>query len=141
MDPNMSELSNDIDDEDTLPMYGYIDKHKLKNNKPNMISIKLIMDRNLKKTERQQSGDTLPKITELNEADSLDEVATESKQTDLEDTVEMKANQLLRLTHVHLDRECIGEIDNLAEYLDDVTHLFLQHNLIERIENLEFLHK
>ena len=47
------------------------------------------------------------------------------------DRFEMKAKQLLKLTHIHLDREQIGEIDNLAEYLgSDVTNLYLQSNLI-----------
>ena len=52
---------------------------------------------------------------------------------------EEQAEKLLRLTHIHLDRENIVMIDSLAEYLGPITNLYLQHNLIERIENLEFL--
>jgi Leucine-rich repeat (LRR) protein len=52
---------------------------------------------------------------------------------------EEQAEKLLKLTHIHLDRENIVMIDNLAEYLGPITNLYLQHNLIERIENLEFL--
>lgn len=50
-------------------------------------------------------------------------------------------HSLLRLTHVHLDRSRIDEIDNLAEYLNNtgLTHLYLHHNRIGRIENLDFL--
>ena len=52
---------------------------------------------------------------------------------------EEQAEKLLKLTHIHLDRENIVMIDNLAEYLGPITNLYLQHNLIERIENLDFL--
>ena len=82
----------------------------------------------------------------LKEVGENDEMAHESSDDEeqkqsYEDVAELKASQLLRLTHVHLDREHIGEIDNLDTYLGDVTHLYLQHNLIKRIENLEFLHR
>ncbi|XP_002736362.1 uncharacterized protein LOC100371877 [Saccoglossus kowalevskii] len=47
---------------------------------------------------------------------------------------------LMKLTHIRLDRENIDEIDNL-EMLGPVTNLYLQHNIISRIENLESLHQ
>lgn len=137
----MSNLNSDLINEqlnyDNQPdMYGYIDKHKLKNNKPNTITIKMIMDRNLKKTAKS--------ITDSGSAKTIEEETNGNppkNENVQEDIAEMKANQLLKLKRVHLDREKIGEIDNLAEYLGDVTHLYLQHNLIEKIENLEFLSK
>jgi len=50
------------------------------------------------------------------------------------------AGELLKLSHVRLDRERIGEIDNL-DCLGPVTNLYLQNNEIRRIENLEVLPK
>ncbi|KAJ8024738.1 Leucine-rich repeat-containing protein 46 [Holothuria leucospilota] len=47
-------------------------------------------------------------------------------------------DKLLRLTHVRLDRENIGEIDNL-EILGPTTNLYLQQNYIKKIENLDSL--
>lgn len=124
------------------PLYGFIDKTKLKNNRPNSITIKMIMDRNLKKTEKKPDVNTaMNKIKEEVEEKISNLSDQEDRNNDYADVAEMKANKLLKLTHVHLDREKIGEIDNLAEYLGDVTHLYLQHNLIKEIDNLEFLNK
>jgi len=50
------------------------------------------------------------------------------------------AAELLELSHVRLDREQIGEIDNL-DCLGPVTNLYLQKNEIRRIENLDVLPK
>ena len=71
--------------------------------------------------------------------------ATPKEQTDADlkaiksAKAEEQAEKLLKLTHIHLDRENIVEIDNLAEYLGPITNLYLQYNLIKKIENLEFL--
>src|SRR5579883_1788178 len=56
-------------------------------------------------------------------------------------TSEATVDSLLKLTHVRLDRCRIDEIDNLAEYLNHtgLTHLYMHHNRIRRIENLDFL--
>ena len=144
----MSSLNYDLhqsedDDEENPHMYGFVDKHMLKDkNKPNSITIKMIMERNLKKTVRPNTtSDPIGNTEELSDVDEYVDTSKNKKARDYEDIAELKANQLLKLTHVHLDRENIGEIDNLAEYLGDVTHLYLQHNLIDKIENLEFLHK
>lgn len=48
------------------------------------------------------------------------------------------AAELLKLSHVRLDRERITEIDNL-DCLGPVTNLYLQNNEITRLENLEVL--
>ncbi|CAH1238239.1 LRRC46 [Branchiostoma lanceolatum] len=47
---------------------------------------------------------------------------------------------LMKLTHLRLDRENIGEIDNL-ECLGPITNIYLQQNKIKKIENLESLTK
>lgn len=44
-----------------------------------------------------------------------------------------------KVSHIRLDRENIGEIDNLELLGERVTNLYLQVNLIEKIENLECL--
>lgn len=142
--------STEMDNDTAPPLYGFIDKHELKNNQANTITIKMIMDRNLKKalpiesvgTAKKQSlgHQQLGTLTEVGDEDGQMSDAEEKRQN-YADVAELKANQLLGLTRVHLDRENIGEIDNLDTYLGDVTHLYLQHNLIKRIENLEFLHK
>ncbi|PIK56688.1 hypothetical protein BSL78_06410 [Apostichopus japonicus] len=51
---------------------------------------------------------------------------------------EQLIHKMLKLTHVRLDRENIGEIDHM-EVLGPVTNLYLQQNFIEKIENLESL--
>lgn len=116
----MNEETNGIieEPENLDDLYDYFHKTILskKNVKPQKITIKLIMDRNL-----------------TNKTDS--NISEDSKQ---EDNIEIKANKLLQLTHIHLDRENIDEIDNLVEYLGDITNLYLQHNLIKKIENLDF---
>lgn len=78
---------------------------------PQKITLKLIMERNIKQDDLI---------------------------SDAEDKIESKAKKLLKLTHIHLDRENIDEIDNLVEYLGDIRNLYLQNNLISRIENLDF---
>ena len=54
----------------------------------------------------------------------------------------MKADEIaeavMKLSKVHLEDECIEEIDNL-EALGTVTHLYLQRNRLEDIRNLESL--
>jgi len=136
-------MSDEEDLQEHPEMYGFIDKAKLKNNKPSTITLKLIMERNLKKTQPVRPAREL--LSDVNEDSATDDETDESTRAknnrDYTDIAELKASQLLKLTHVHLDREQIGEIDNLAEYLGDVTHLYLQQNLIEKIENLEFLHR
>lgn len=87
---------------------------KKQDSMPKKICLKIIMERNLKNID--------PKTNNNNN----------------QDEIEIKANQLLKLTHIHLDREGIDEIDNLVEYLGDIRNLYLQHNLIRRIENLDF---
>lgn len=146
---NETEAANTELELDTAPsLYGFVDKHELKNKKANTITIKMIMERNLKKSsptdsvsKKQSLGhQQLGTLREAGNEDGPMSEAEESKQS-YDDVAELKANQLLGLTRVHLDRENIGEIDNLDTYLGDVTHLYLQHNLIKKIENLEFLHK
>lgn len=88
------------------------------------ITLKLIMDRNL---------------SNIKFAKSL-QMRIHSENGGGGDVAEMKAKELLKLTHIHLDRERIEEIDNLAEYLGNITHLYLQSNLIKRIDNLDFFH-
>jgi hypothetical protein len=126
--------SEDQEDTTELDLYGYNDKNVLKFKNPQSISIKLIMDRNFPKdTENAINGST------IKEEDESHSTSAELVNKSIEDELDIKAKKLLKLTHVHLDRENIGEIDNLAEYLNDVTHLYLQHNVIKKIENLEFL--
>ena len=94
---------------------------------------------------RPKSGDlneqtiTLKMIMRRNLVDAGKNTYENKK--DVLQAADSKAEQLLKLTHIHLDRENIGKIDNLAEYLGPVTNLYLQHNLIKRIENLELLGK
>ncbi|CAF1084856.1 unnamed protein product [Brachionus calyciflorus] len=100
----------EIDKESLFDYY----KKTIKNDiNPKKITLKLIMDRNIKENEL--------KDTENND-----------------DKIESKAKKLLELTQIHLDRENIDEIDNLVEYLGDIRNLYLQNNLIRKIENLEF---
>ncbi len=127
--------SEDQEDTTELDLYGYNDKNVLKFKNPQSISIKLIMERNFPKdTENANNGSSIKE-----EEDESLSTSAELVNKSIEDELDLKAKKLLKLTHVHLDRENIGEIDNLAEYLNDVTHLYLQHNVIKRIENLEFL--
>ncbi|XP_062588425.1 SH3 domain-binding protein 5-like [Saccostrea cucullata] len=46
---------------------------------------------------------------------------------------------LQKITHLRLDRENISDIDGLELLSDKVTNIYLQHNQIRRIENLECL--
>jgi hypothetical protein len=94
--------------------------------KDQKITLDLILKRNLSNNKELRKESTKSNETVQEESEPADEI-------------ELQAEKLLKLTHIHLDRERIGEIDNLAEYLGDVTHLYLQQNLIRRIENLEFL--
>ncbi|RNA22986.1 leucine-rich repeat-containing 46 [Brachionus plicatilis] len=104
-----------MDRQEKETILDYYDKTEAQQNDlaPKKISLKLIMERNLKNLDF--------KTDQVND-----------------DKVEIKANQLLKLTQIHLDRENIDEIDNLVEYLGDIRNLYLQHNLIRKIENLEF---
>lgn len=95
--------------------------HKENEIKEQTITLKMIMRRN------------------LTEASSVKKTFENKK--DVLQAADNKAEQLLKLTHIHLDRENIAKIDNLAEYLGPVTNLYLQHNLIKKIENLELLNK
>jgi Leucine-rich repeat (LRR) protein len=88
-----------------------------------------------KKPDKQQIG--LQLIIKRN----LGEIRMRSSTINRSHHVNIHAQNILKLTHVHLDRENINLIDNLAEFLGPVTNLYLQHNLIEKIENLEFLTK
>jgi hypothetical protein len=127
-------ISNEeLIEEAELEFYGYNnDKNSLKFKKPQSITLKLIMERNYPKdTENRSIGAT------VNEEDETK--SSELFNKSIEDELDLKAKKLLKLTHIRLDRENLGEIDNLAEYLNDVTHLYLQHNIIKKIENLEFL--
>ncbi len=129
-------------------MYGFVDSKTSKaNQKPRKITLKLILDRNLNEESRSILKSEYERKFNVNQkqlTNSLDtdeEPEEDDEETKTADKAEKKAMQLLKLTHIHLDREQICEIDNLAEYLGDVTNLYLQGNLIRRIENLEFLHK
>lgn len=134
-------LENDIEKlnlnetEESNDLYGFMD-NKYKNLKPKKITLKLILERNLNMETRDNFKTEYKDKFEFDQQESNDddEEATTDK-------AEIKARKLLKLTHIHLDREQIDEIDNLAEYLGDVSNLYLQGNLIKRIENLEFLHK
>nr|XP_018669222.1 leucine-rich repeat-containing protein 46 isoform X2 [Ciona intestinalis] len=55
-----------------------------------------------------------------------------------EEDNEKITEDLLKLTHVRLDREKISEIENL-ECLGNVTNLYLQSNVISKISNLDCL--
>ena len=115
---NKLNLNQFDDDFENLSGYGYGSKTSNRNkNKPQKITIKLIMDRNITKTIQ-------------------DKISAEC--TSKLESVNLKAKYLLKLTRIHLDRERIDELDNLAEYLGDITNLYLNVNLISRIENLEF---
>jgi hypothetical protein len=104
---------NDNGEED-FTLYGL----SLKDEKiPQKITLKLIMDRNLTKSIQDKI---------ISSSNSKEEAA------------ELKAKALLKLTHIRLDREKIIEIDNLTEYLGNITHLYLNVNQVRRIENLDF---
>ncbi|XP_074659332.1 leucine-rich repeat-containing protein 46-like [Tubulanus polymorphus] len=57
----------------------------------------------------------------------------------LSNSQEKLLNALDKVTHVRLDRENISRIDNLELLGKNVTNLYLQANLIVKIENLECL--
>ena len=129
---NLKLNKDDFDNEDSQ-LYGYVNKNKSKSKKPQAITLKLIMDRNYPlQNDDIADPNVIKEEDESNDASSL-------VNKSIEDALDMKAKRLLKLTHIHLDREQLGEIDNLAEYLHDVTNLYLQHNLIKKIENLDFL--
>jgi Leucine-rich repeat (LRR) protein len=112
--------------EATSDLYSY----KQKTPEKQEITMQLIIKRNLISTKTNptlmlSSRSVTPKDEDVRMAKSI--------------KAEEQAEKLLKLTHIHLDRENIVMIDNLAEYLGPITNLYLQHNLIERIENLEFL--
>ena len=48
-------------------------------------------------------------------------------------------SELNQVKRIRLDRENIGEIDGLELLSSNVTHLYLQKNIIQCIENLEYL--
>ncbi|XP_060554900.1 leucine-rich repeat-containing protein 46-like [Ruditapes philippinarum] len=60
---------------------------------------------------------------------------TEAQKGDQDEIVEA----LNQITHLRLDRERIGEIDSLELLGDMCTNIYLQHNRIEKIQNLECL--
>ncbi len=95
------------------------------------ITIQLIINRNLISTKSNPTILLSSRSTLKDDDDDL-KAARSAK-------AEKQADMLFKLTHIHLDRENIFEIDNLAEYLGPITNLYLQHNLIRKIENLEFL--
>ena len=141
---DLNENADDLTEGDNN-MYGYVDKTKSKETlQPRVITLKMILDRNLNQESRAILKSEYEKRFEsinLPQATNILESEEEEQDSVKADKAEQKAMQLLKLTHIHLDREQIGEIDNLAEYLGDVTNLYLQGNLIKRIENLEFLTK
>jgi Leucine-rich repeat (LRR) protein len=104
----------DVEETDLYGLKPYFDRKA--NKKPQKITIKLIMDRNLTQVLQERIN-----------AESISR----------EEAAEIKARELLKLSRIHLDRERIDEIDNLVEYLGNVTHLYLNVNLITKIENLE----
>ena len=108
-------------------LYGFTEQpHK----KQQSISLKLIIDRNF-------NDNLFKKLSVSNEEQN--QIIKDSIDSERLDEKDLKAKQILKLTHIHLDRENITEIDNLVEYLgSNVTHIYLQHNLIKKIENLEF---
>lgn len=135
-------MANNFEKENTdlLELYGYVDKNFSKNdNKPKTITLKMIITRNLNTDKRADFKAEYAVKFDLNDQILI---SNDGESDEINDRFEMKAKQLLKLTHIHLDREQIGEIENLAEYLgSDVTNLYLQSNLIKQIENLEFLNK
>ena len=130
--------TNEKEEEETTQLYG-LNVAKVKDIKPRSITLKLIIDRNLNIKSRENFENEYKNKFEFNKAESIENQENDDEK--VSDKAELKARQLLKLTHIHLDREQIGEIDNLSEYLGDVTNLYLQGNLINKIENLEFLHK
>lgn len=126
---------NEASIEEVNTAYGFNVENK-KDVKPRSITLKLILERNLNIESRENFKNEYMNKIDFNNADLI-----ETEEDKSLDKAELKANQLLKLTHIHLDREQIGEIDNLSEYLGEVTNLYLQCNLIRRIENLEFLYK
>jgi hypothetical protein len=136
-------MANNFEKENTdlLELYGYVDKkfQSKNDNKPKTITLKMIITRNLNTDKR---ADFQAEYAGKFDLDDQLITSNDGNSDETNDRFEMKAKQLLKLTHIHLDREQIGEIDNLAEYLgSDVTNLYLQSNLIKQIENLEFLNK
>jgi hypothetical protein len=121
--------SLNINENDGLDLYGFTNQtHKIK--KPQIISLKLIIERNL--NESQNKKESL-----IN--DESNQIIKDSIDSETLDEKDLKVKNILKLTHIHLDRENITEIDNLVEYLgSNVTHIYLQHNLIKKIENLEY---
>jgi hypothetical protein len=121
--------SLNINENDGLNLYGFTNQ-TFKIKKPQIITLKLIIERNL--------NESLIKNLSLNEKDS-NKIIKDSIDSQILDEKDLKAKQILKLTHIHLDRENLTEIDNLIEYIsNNVTHIYLQHNLIKKIENLEF---
>lgn len=97
--------------------------------KTKKISLKLIESRNL-----------TPELINKAQVKLEDKAAPTDYSLDLDSNVDLKARALFNLTHVHLDREQIDEIDNLAVYLGPkLTNLYLQYNQIKRVQNLESL--
>ena len=139
-------MSNDVDknfenltianQDSEFEAFGYKDNKNVTKKKAKTITFKMIIDRNLNiKPEEKNSL----KPNEESEENVSKEPALSDVGASIEDEAFIKAKKLLKLTHIHLDRENIEEIDNLAEYLGEVTHLYLQYNLIKKIENLDFL--
>ena len=134
-------MSNDLDknfenlaiDNQELEAFGYKDNKNVTKKKTQTITFKMIIDRNL--TIKPEEKNSL----KSNEENESKEPTLPDVDASVEDEAFIKAKKLLKLTHIHLDRENIEEIDNIAEYLGEVTHLYLQYNLIKKIEILDFL--
>ena len=131
LEENLANLEIKHEDSD-LELYGYLDKNKSKSKKPQTITLKLIMDRNYPKEAATEEASINPNA--IKEEDETSDTSPDLVYKSVEDMLDLKAKRLLKLTHIYLDREQIGEIDNLAEYLHDASNLYLQHNLIKKIE-------
>ena len=175
-EPNLNEPKvEEGEDETPGELYGYQAKsYNQTNKKPQSITLKLIMDRNLNKTVTYEDSklkmlnrlqvissassskprtpsNRLPALKRESSLLAKDALVSVDDSVSLESTnggdqplpgnstINEKVKSLFKLTHIHLDREAITEIDNLAEYLGSVTNLYLHHNLIKKIENLDFL--
>lgn len=140
MNENKNNLNvEDVEEDDAIKLLTQAsnDLYGLKNYEKaekQEITMQLIIKRNLFKNDQKLNIDhdmLLPSSRSITA--NNDEKKPKKLDTD------EQAEQLLKLTHIHLDRENIIAIDNLAEYLGPITNLYLQHNLINKIENLEFL--
>jgi hypothetical protein len=125
----------DGNDDHQLHLYrltDYEESNKIK--KPQAITLGLIIERNLAAHHQKKSNSNSNRTTIA---------SISSIKRNIDEEAELKAQRVLKLTHVRLDGERIYAMDNLAEYLGchSVTHLYLNRNLIGCIENLDYFSK